>query len=1298
MYKEEIILASPPYKTLNDVLIYRKNQQPNDIAYRFLINDEESETITYAELYKRVYQLGTHIQNVTKPLDRVILAAKPGFDFIIGFFACLITRRIAVPIFPPANSVMANRFLHVLNNANPSLILCDKQTASSLYSAQKANAFIPGKIKQMFGISEAQSRALSSIHKSHIPIFNIDESITLLFNEHLFPDCLGDDTAFLQYTSGSTSNPRGVMLSHVNLLDNLQIIHHACNYSPSDHLFSWLPPYHDMGLIAGILSPLFEGMAATLMSTLDFIVRPSRWVSGMSQYHCTRTGGPNFAYELCSYKTSDEIVKKLDLSRLEAAANGAEPLNIQTLELFYNKFKPAGLRKGAMLPCYGLAESTVMCSAKPFMTEEKIIYVDSEELKNNQILIVPQQPGSKQLISSGTPFMEIKIVNPNTLSEAPEFDVGEIWIHGKSVSQGYFNNIEETEKTFNGMLKNGGSKKYLRTGDLGFIYQNELFVCGRLKNLIIIHGQNFYPHDIEFAVASCDPHIRIGCVVAYSTTVAEHEALTIVAEVQKNTNKNEFPLVIENIQKTITNHFQLSAHEIFLIPARAIPKTTSGKLERNRCKELMEKMSIKPLYEFSQNATCSSLESVQHSGKKDWLSQLNNAPINTRERLLQRLITSLTAEILALQFPSLLDPHKGFFEFGIDSIKAIELKTAIEEALLNRIELDNSLVFNYPNIEAVTQYLLIELGFKEKQQATNNIVRLEEREDIAIVGMSCQFPGASNLTEFWHLLREQREGIREVPPERWDINDYYDADKNKPGKMSTRYAGFVDGIELFDPTFFSITPKAAEYLDPQQRMLLKQVWHAIENAAIAPNSLKGSDTGVFIGISSHDYETLIIKNMSEAAINRQVAIGNSASTASGRLSYFLGLEGPNLSIDTACSSSLVAVHQACEHLLRNECKLAIVGGVNALLSPYLFINFSKAGMLASDGRCKTFDAQADGYTRGEGCGIVILKRLSEALHDQNQILAVIKASGYNQDGASSGLTVPNGNAQKKLLNKVLEKSQLSAEQIDYIECHGTGTSLGDPIEANALADVYAQKRERPLIIGSVKTNIDHLEAAAGIAGLIKTVLSLQNELIPASLNYHQINPQIHLNEQMKVARDASNWQNTAGKSRYAGVSSFGFSGTNAHVILGQAPERPIRDQTINLPKTHLFVLSAKSHASLVATLKSYIDYLMHTKDNLADICYTLATGRQHFNHRVAVVATTKRELVEQLSTYDLHKSEIKPDDELVNSESLTVLANAYKEGKQIDWQNYYQPYKAALILIPLPNYCFQQNAYWLPMG
>ncbi len=564
-------------------------------------------------------------------------------------------------------------------------------------------------------------------------------------------------------------------------------------------------------------------------------------------------------------------------------------------------------------------------------------------------------------------------------------------------------------------------------------------------------------------------------------------------------------------------------------------------------------------------------------------------------------------------------------------------------------------------------------------------------EPIAIIGLSCEFPGARTVSDFWQMLVDGREGVGDIPKNRWDIDAYYNADPSVPGKMNTRRGGFISDIDTFDCTFFGISPKEAKYLDPQQRLLLTHTWNALEDAGIAPGTLSGSDTGVFIGLTTHDYNDLIIRNGTLEAINAYIGTGNAFSTASGRISYFLGLEGPNMAIDTACSSSLVALNEACERLERGECRLALVGGANALLNPEIFINCCKAGMLSPDGKCKTFDKNADGYVRGEGCGVVVLKRLSHALADNDRILAVIKASGINQDGASSGLTVPNGQSQEHLLSRVLSESGVESNEIDYLECHGTGTSLGDPIEVHALGQVYGKNRTSPLYLGSVKTNIGHLEAAAGVAGLIKIVLSLHAENIPANLNFHHLNPQIQMDFPGQIMTETHSWPRDD-KPRRAALSSFGFSGTNAHVILEEAPEPKARDEELVLPERWLFVLSAKSRSSLEKLVAAYRSFLATTDDLLADICYTATVGRDHFKYRLTIRASDKEELLAGLGDKALVFHEVPISDERVDTGDLE---SAYLQGKQIDWARYYMPYVKALRKVALPTYQFDKLRYWL---
>ena len=534
--------------------------------------------------------------------------------------------------------------------------------------------------------------------------------------------------------------------------------------------------------------------------------------------------------------------------------------------------------------------------------------------------------------------------------------------------------------------------------------------------------------------------------------------------------------------------------------------------------------------------------------------------------------------------------------------------------------------------QALMKQALLEL---KQMRAKLNLLESATTEPIAIVGMGCRFPGGANHPEaFWQLLQDGVDAIREVPADRWDIDAYYDPNPDVPGKMYTRYGGFVDRSDEFDAGFFGIAPKEATSLDPQQRMLLEVSWEALENAGLAGDRLTGSSTGVFVGICSNDYSQRLL-NREPSQIDAYVGTGNCHSVASGRLSYLLGLNGPSLAVDTACSSSLVAVHLAIASLRNGECNLALAGGVNQLLAPEVTINFSKARMLSPDGRCKTFDATADGYTRGEGCGVIVLKRLSDALRDADNILAQIRGSAINHDGRSSGLTVPNGPSQQAVIRQALKNAGVEPEQVSYIEAHGTGTSLGDPIEVGALAGVFAEKRpsESSLAIGSVKTNIGHLEGAAGIAGLMKVVLALKHQTIPPHLHFQHPTPYIDWDKlPIAVPTEKQVWS-TGGKPRIAGVSSFGFSGTNAHVVIEEAPLSEPNTAEVERP-VQLLTLTAKTETALRQLVQRYQDYLQaHPQINLADLGFTSNSGRSQFGYRLSIVATSTAEANHKLANY-----------------------------------------------------------------
>ncbi len=516
-------------------------------------------------------------------------------------------------------------------------------------------------------------------------------------------------------------------------------------------------------------------------------------------------------------------------------------------------------------------------------------------------------------------------------------------------------------------------------------------------------------------------------------------------------------------------------------------------------------------------------------------------------------------------------------------------------------------------------------------------VERSKSEPIAVIGMGCRFPGKANSPEaFWQLLQNGDDAISEVPPERWNIDAYYDPDPNAPGKMYVRKSGFIEQVDQFEPQFFGLSPREVVSMDPQQRLLLEVTWEALEYAGIVPGNLAGSQTGVFVGMSTNDYNGLQMKSGDLSQIDAYIGTGTTFSVAAGRISYVLGLQGPTLTLDTACSSSLVAVHLACQSLRAKQSNLALAGGVSLILSPEGTISMSKSHALAPDGYCKTFDASADGYVRGEGCGVIVLKRLSDALVDHDNILGLIRGSAINHDGRSSGLTVPNGQAQQAVIRSALaDTGGIEAEQVQFVETHGTGTQLGDPIEVRALAGVLGkgQSKEQSLILGSVKANIGHLEAAAGMAGLIKVILAFKNEKIPAQIHFKEPNPNIDWQSlPIKVAGEHDSWPRED-TPRIAGVSAFGFSGTNAHVVLEEPPVSRAIAGPVE-PHPHLLTLSANDENALTELAGRYESYLeTHSNVSLNDVTYTANAKRTPFLHRLAAIGNSPEEIREKLRNY-----------------------------------------------------------------
>lgn len=1189
----------PPQTNLVDRLRYWAEHQGDQFGFVFTSDGEDEIRMTYGQLEMRARAIAAHLVDAGMSGERALLLYPPGLDFVTAFFGCFFAGMVAVPAYPPRRNRNMGRIQAISDDAKAKIVL---------------------------SVSEVTDRAQGLLDEApHL------QPLTWLATDGI-PDHAaenwkeyspgGSDLAVLQYTSGSTGMPKGVMLTHGNLIQNCALITRGFETTRDASAVTWLPTYHDMGLVGGVLQPLFIGRPNVLMPPMAFLQKPIRWLRTISKYRVTIAGGPNFAYALCNEKITKEQCEGLDLSCWSVAFNGAEPIYAETLAEFTENFSPYGFRAETHYPCYGLAETTLMVTGSVKTKPPVIAAFDAEALERHEVVPARQVSGegtdsnqlpvSRKLVSCGRLFenTDVFIVDPEKCEKLGEGKVGEIWVCGPCVGMGYWEKPEETDRVFHAQLV-GDERNFLRTGDLGFLQDGQLFVTGRCKDLIIVRGRNLYPQDIEKTVESAHPSLQPGAGAAFSIEVENDERLIIVQEIRRQHRRTNHEEVFDAIRQAVTEEYDVPPHTILLLKAGKLPKTSSGKIQRSACCQQYEAGTLEAAGRWS-------LET-------DFSIRRPQPPLHVKPELaaptVGRTIQTWLVERIAQQLQkdaAAIDVHEPFDRFGLDSILLVSISGELEDWLGQPVS--PTLLYSYPTISSLGEYLGKCLTRGSMQEPQTRLSRRSRSEPIAIVGLGCRFPGGDAPDAFWQLLRGGFDAVSEIPADRWDVDRFYDPNPEAVGKMYTRRGGFLRQVDLFDPQFFSISPREAVGIDPQQRLLMEIAWETLEDAGQPPERLETGRTGVFVGISTCDYSRLAERRYDLKSIDTYTATGTATSIAAGRLAYFLGLRGPCMAIDTACSSSLVAVHQAIESLRKGECNSALAGGVNLILEPAAMIALSEVRALSPDGRCKTFDQSADGYARGEGCGMVLLKRLSDAVKDGDRVHALIRGSAVNHDGHSNGLTAPHGPSQESLIREAIADAGIEAADVDYVETHGTGTSLGDPIEVQALAAVLGEgrKADNPLAIGSVKTNIGHLEAAAGIAGLMKVVLALQHGEIPPHLHLEHPNPYIPWDDfPIVVPTQRQDWPASRGP-RTAGLSSFGFSGTNAHLVLEQAPESHAVPPREDRPE-HVLVLSAKNPQALTELAERYHDQLEHEK-HFSDVCYTAATGRAHFSHRLAVCA------------------------------------------------------------------------------
>ncbi|MEY3210767.1 MAG: hypothetical protein RIT28_1248, partial [Pseudomonadota bacterium] len=1114
-------------------LLRGRAQSHGDVGYLFLEDGEtEGARLTYAALDRQAGALAARLVALGLVGERVLLVFPPGLDFIVGFFACLYAGAVAVPAYPPDPARLersAPRLRAIAEDAGAKAVLTTEALA-----------------------------AFAALTLEHAPELGALPWLTTdgaLGDDHHVTPARPDQLALLQYTSGSTGRPKGVMVSHGNMMHQLGQSWATQGQRFESVVVGWLPVFHDLGLVGNILHTMHTASLGVLMSPLDFLRRPARWLHAVTRYRGVTGGGPNFAYDLCAKKVTDDDLARLDLSSWKVIVNAAEPVRPDTLRRFYERFKGCGLAWESWFAGYGLAEATLCVTMPEVTAPPTLLTVRRADLAAGRLTLAPpEDPEARGLTGLGVPGPEtqVEIVRPSTMERCEPGEIGEVWVRSPSVAQGYWGRPEETAQTFGARIHGSDEGPFLRTGDLGCFVGDELVLTGREKDLIILGGRNLYPQDVEAAAESV-AQVRGGCAAAFVWEVDGEERVAVVAEVDRRRGPIDAEAVFAELRGAIGAELGVAAAVIVLLPPGELPKTSSGKVQRRATKQALLDGTLEILARWDAPRSALAAEAPA-LGLADW-------------------IRAEVAKVAGLPVGA-VDPRRPLAELGLDSSAQVALAAALEAHLGRPIS--PSLLYSHPTVAGLVEAL------GERTNTTQTSAARDAHEPIAIISAACRLPGGVTSPEaLWELLLAETDTVAEIPPDRFDIDAWYDPRPDTPGKTVSRWAALLGDLTGFDHALFGFSPREARSVDPQERLVLECVWEAFERAGVAETD--GARVGVYMGLSGTEYQWRAIADVNQ--IDPWSGLGTIHAPMIGRISYVFGLRGPNMAVDTACSSSLVTVHLAMRALRAGECDLALAGGVNVLLSPEPQVWLSQLRALSPTGRCHSFSDDADGYVRGEGCGVVLLKRLSDALRDGDEVLAVLRGSAVNQDGRSDGPMAPSGLAQAEVIRDALRDGGLDPASVSYVECHGTGTPIGDPIEVEALAQAYGAGRTTPLRIGSVKTNLGHGECAAGVTGLIKAALCVAKGQIPASLHHRGPNPRIAWDSLPVVVNTRlTHFEETAGPRR-AGVSAYALSGTNAHVVLEQAPRRapaepytPPANSDVPLP----VVISAQTPAALAS--------------------------------------------------------------------------------------------------------------------
>ncbi|MBU8854953.1 amino acid adenylation domain-containing protein [Bacillus sp. FJAT-26377] len=1239
-------------------------EKPNKLAVIF-----EEKSLTYRQLVEEVDKLACYLKEkeVTEG-SYVGLFVNRSLEMLISILAVLKAGGIYVPLDPVFPE---ERIRLIIKDTNLNFIITESENIGAL----------PQFNGNLIVLDQEKEQIKSSIPRN----LKLDGKTD-------------DQVAYVIYTSGSTGTPKGVQVTHKNLMNLLSSMAVEPGMDENDYLLAVTTLCFD---IAGLelLLPLTQGAKVEILS--DAVAK-------------------------------DGIKLKEKIENSNATIMQATPSRWNILlSAGWDGKKGFKILSGGELLSEELAERLLGCGEEVWN-----LYGPTETTIWSTISKV--RKGKKVNVGRPIANTQTYILNEN-LKPVPVGTIGELYIGGDGVSKGYLNKSDLNQQKFisNPYLD---EKLIYQTGDLAFYNESgEINIVGRVDNQIKLNGYRMEIEEIEKKLCAI-PHIEQAAVVVRKDNT-EHEKLVAFYTLKKKSVTLTNQDIVSELRKELPNY--MIPTSITLL--NTLPLTLNVKLDRKTLAEKDLKLILES-YGVPESDSSKTNRQILLNNQSSVHNHKNT--VEQADLLLRSLegdLQRIAAKILNCAAEE-LETNRSLGEYGFSSVLFTSL--AIEINKKYRSEISAVIFFKYTTITSIAVYLL-ENNTEAIQQAYYSIINKNKQttqpvenskepseikeEPIAIIGIFGRMPQSKDLNSFWGNLIDNKNMIMEIPRKRWDYERYFGNPQKDENKSNSKWGGFISDEDCFDASFFGISPREAEYMDPRQRLMIESVWKTFEDGGYKPEDFSDTKTGLFIGAINSDYWDMMREYNVPA--DGYTLSGFANSILANRVSYMFNLKGPSEVVDTACSSSLTAIDKAVKSLRNGDCNLAIAGGVNLLLSPYLYLALSKNGMLSPDGKCKTFDKLANGYVRGEGVGTILLKPLSKAIKDNDNIYAVIKSTAVNHGGKSNSLTAPNPKAQTELLVDAYAKAEIDPSTITYIETHGTGTKLGDPIEVEALKEAFdmlykmsgKDKPSKPYCgLGAVKTNIGHLEAAAGIASVLKVILSIKAGQIPANINFEKINSFIDLEDSyFYLINKNKKWDRLLDNKgfelpRRAGISSFGFGGANAHVVIEEYIEETESDVD---KEPNLIVLSAQNKERLLEYARNLLDFInglesQEQKENnvtLSRIAYTLQVGRNAMEERLAVVVDNIKELREKLTSYvnqegtsDVYtgnKIENKKIIEnlfigdtgnqyleiLTKQRELRTLAKMWINGVEIDWG---KMYKKSPKKLNVPTYPFAKERYW----